>query len=90
MHVCMCTCVCSHVHVHASEHVHHVSLYACVGVCVCGIHVCECLIIIMFTGYACVMMLVLYVVLVFQVFVSAMGRRRAKSGCMLISSALNC
>ena len=48
MHVCMCTCVCSHVHVHASEHVHHVSLYACVGVCVCGIHVCECLMIIMF------------------------------------------
>ena len=36
------------------------------------------------------MMLVLYVVLVFQVFVLAMGRRRAKSGCMLISSALNC
>ena len=36
------------------------------------------------SGYACVMMLVLYVVLVFQVFVSAMGRRRAKSGCMLI------
>ena len=61
IHACMCVCVHVYVRMYMYMHLSMYTMCPCMHawVCVCGIHVCECLIIIMLTGYACVMMLVL-------------------------------